>query len=215
MSKTTNKFFPEVYERAVRMVQDSADQHGSRWKAITSIAATIPTLALSALTACAAAAPSADGLRLAPPDAALTAPCSGPRPDPGGYWRGDAGGDLAGRSDHACGLSGQARGAYGMGAGRGRGDEEVAWTQTRHTRSPARLIAGRGFCVYLCPLWLGGSRLHIRPPLNLPVLAWLGRTWRNSPATPYADGKNGYSTNTFWFDLRRSTKRREGDPDTM
>ena len=41
MSKTTNKFFPEVRDRAVRMVLDNEGQHGSRWQAITSIAAKI------------------------------------------------------------------------------------------------------------------------------------------------------------------------------
>lgn len=41
MSKTTNKFSPEVRERAVRMVLDNPGQHGSRWQAIASVAAKI------------------------------------------------------------------------------------------------------------------------------------------------------------------------------
>ena len=41
MGKATNKFSPEVCERAVRMVLDNPGQHGSRWQAIASVAAKI------------------------------------------------------------------------------------------------------------------------------------------------------------------------------
>lgn len=41
MSKTTNKFSPEVREHAVRLVLDSEGQHESRWQAVVSISAKI------------------------------------------------------------------------------------------------------------------------------------------------------------------------------
>ena len=41
MSKTTNKFSPEVRARAVRMVLEHADDYPSRWSAVVSVAGKI------------------------------------------------------------------------------------------------------------------------------------------------------------------------------
>ena len=41
MSKTTNKYSPEVRERAVRLVLENPGQHESRWSAILSISSKI------------------------------------------------------------------------------------------------------------------------------------------------------------------------------
>ncbi|PRY91731.1 hypothetical protein CLV74_103320 [Donghicola tyrosinivorans] len=41
MSKTTNKYSPEVRERSVRLVLDNQGQQSSRWQAIMSISVKI------------------------------------------------------------------------------------------------------------------------------------------------------------------------------
>ncbi len=44
MSKTTNRFSPEVRARAVRMVLDHESEHRSRWAAAAKIGCTAPSL---------------------------------------------------------------------------------------------------------------------------------------------------------------------------
>lgn len=41
MKRKSTKFSPEVMERAVRMLEESAEQHESQWAAIESVAAKI------------------------------------------------------------------------------------------------------------------------------------------------------------------------------
>jgi transposase-like protein len=47
MTKTTNRFSPEVRARAVRLVFDHEKEHRSRWAAVSSIAAKIGCTAQS------------------------------------------------------------------------------------------------------------------------------------------------------------------------